>query len=168
MFLTSHRSARHKFHSWGSGGHGRLGHGSTTDFLEPKLIESISNISLVPKKVVAGYDHTAILTDKGQVYIWGSGPHGELGIGQVSRQKVPILLDFSVENPVSDLSIGNQFTAAVTTTNEVYTWGSSSNGRLGNGIDDKTIIDSPTKVNVPEPVSKVYCGRDHVIVLVKQ
>lgn len=157
--------ARHKFFSWGSGAHGRLGHGDTTDVVSPKMIEQISNISIVPKKVVAGYDHTAILTDKGEVYIWGAGSHGELGFGMVSRQKTPVLLDFSKNVAIKDIVLGYQFTVAIAQNGDCYTWGNTLKGRLGNGVDDGTLVEEPTKVELEKPVLSVFGGKDHVIVL---
>lgn len=45
--------------SWGSGNHGALGHGSTEDVADPKLVESLS--SVVVSEISCGWVHTAVV-----------------------------------------------------------------------------------------------------------
>ncbi len=45
-------------------------------------------------KVVCGWGHTLVLTDK-EVYAWGSNKHGQCGVGTKDHLSVPL--------PISDL-----------------------------------------------------------------
>lgn len=40
-------------------------------------------------QVACGYAHTLVLTDEGQVYVWGANSYGQLGIGNKSNLSYP-------------------------------------------------------------------------------
>lgn len=40
-------------------------------------------------QVACGYAHTLVLTDEGQVYVWGANSYGQLGTGNKSNQSYP-------------------------------------------------------------------------------
>ncbi|KAI5683720.1 hypothetical protein M9H77_04948 [Catharanthus roseus] len=67
--------------SWGDGSGGRLGHGIETDICNPKLIDSLSGLSI--ESVACGEYHTCAITDSGNLYSWVDGTHnfGLLGHG---------------------------------------------------------------------------------------
>jgi len=75
--------------AWGCASYGRLGLGDSETQLEtqptelganfepaPQLISQLSNI----KAVVCGRAHSLALNEAGEVYAWGSGDHGRLGL----------------------------------------------------------------------------------------
>ena len=65
-------------HSFGNGGHGRLGHGVELQIeLVPRRIEALDRVRVVG--VAAGSGHSMALTVGGDVYTWGRGGSGELG-----------------------------------------------------------------------------------------
>jgi len=74
--------------TWGSGGHGRLGHGNTETVTKPTLVKAVETINFA--QVSVGFNHMLGLTDTGWVYAWGAGLHGELGYGGRRRQLKPI------------------------------------------------------------------------------
>jgi alpha-tubulin suppressor-like RCC1 family protein len=51
-----------KIYTWGSGGHGRLGHGDTKSQLRPKLLEFPDGENLTFNHVAIGYTHSGALT----------------------------------------------------------------------------------------------------------
>jgi RCC1 and BTB domain-containing protein len=64
-------------YSCGDGGDGQLGHGRQGMELVPRVLEALSG-----KKVVgaaAGFSHTVVWTEGGDVYTFGGDDHGELG-----------------------------------------------------------------------------------------
>ncbi|MFN3383259.1 MAG: hypothetical protein ACK41O_27665, partial [Runella zeae] len=63
--------------SWGSGEWGRLGHGSSSNFKSPTLIESLQGKRVV--KLSAGKTHSAALTADGHLYMWGKNDYFQLG-----------------------------------------------------------------------------------------
>eukprot|EP00026_Physarum_polycephalum_P012029 Phypoly_transcript_12295.p1 GENE.Phypoly_transcript_12295~~Phypoly_transcript_12295.p1 ORF type:complete len:351 (+),score=35.67 Phypoly_transcript_12295:59-1111(+) len=70
-----------------------------------------------------------ILTDTGEVYMWGSNYKGKLGVGDFEDRKIPTKVNF--EGRVVDLHIGGIHAAIVTSDHNLLTFGCGSDGRLG-------------------------------------
>ena len=75
--------------SFGAGGDGRLGHGNdgAQSRCAPKVIETLRNVRVVA--IAAGYKHSMVLTDEGEVLSFGDGHAGRLGHGDEENQLVP-------------------------------------------------------------------------------
>ena len=76
--------------TFGRGKDGPLGHGGEADEHVPRRVEALGG-----KKVIgtsAGAYHTAVWTDAGEIFTFGSGANGELGHGGVQNEYVPRLL----------------------------------------------------------------------------
>jgi E3 ubiquitin-protein ligase HERC2 len=63
---------------WGYGLDGRLANSIKTNMNIPVNIEGAGNIS----KIACGGHHTAVINDKGELYMCGNGRNGELGRGE--------------------------------------------------------------------------------------
>jgi len=102
-------------------------------------------INLLPIKMVAqGTSHSAIVTEKGECYTFGSNHFGQLGCETEPHNRQPVLVTSLKQKIIKMLSCGDIFTVAVTSDNEVFTWGKSSRGRLGRSDEDS---------NLPRPVA---------------
>ena len=78
--------------SWGWGVHGQLGHGMVEDQLQPCHITSLDSVKVT--QMSAGYCHSLVISATGQVYVFGAGTFGQLGLGkQVIKRNLPTLLD---------------------------------------------------------------------------
>ena len=89
-------------YSWGNGDWGELGHGDTNSLDSPKLIQDLSGRSIV---FIAGERKTVI------------NPHY---LSRLSRVCFIVVCG----NPSSiSFSVGSAYSAAVTSTGELYTWG---------------------------------------------
>lgn len=73
-------------------------------------------------QVALGRDHTALLTQAGEVYTWGRNKSGELGLGEThafkavkSPTKVPLKADQYTDTPpfVISVAVGKETTAAI-------------------------------------------------------
>ncbi|CAM9880551.1 unnamed protein product [Scytosiphon promiscuus] len=96
-------------------------------------------------KVVAaacGRDHSAALTDDGRVWTFGSGLHGQLGLGTVGEMAwtpaaVESLDGVGTMRPdgsftgIASVACGAWHTAVLSTTGDVYAWGWRRHGALG-------------------------------------
>ena len=70
------------FFSWGDGEHGKLGHGTTDRVRKPKIISGIKSKGPLVREwhqVSAGFKHSAIVTNDGQLWTFGCGEGGRLG-----------------------------------------------------------------------------------------
>jgi RCC1 and BTB domain-containing protein len=78
-------------YTWGNGTHGELGHSDTQvifffsfwvtryqNLRAPKLVEDLFGKRIT--KVACGNFHTVVITDLENVYSWGRGGKGRLGI----------------------------------------------------------------------------------------
>lgn len=73
-------SAEGKVFTWGRGGFGRLGHGSTDSDANPRVVQGRLK-DRVCAQVACGFAYTAAVTSDGALYTWGAGENGRLGLG---------------------------------------------------------------------------------------
>jgi len=128
----------------GSNKYGQLGTGS-----EGSTVFAPQSISLprTPiKKVVAGGNHTLILTEKGDVYAFGHGEFGQLGCKKESNAAKPVPVTWpSKKVKIECVSAGLEHTVAVSAIGELWTWGWGDYGKLGHG--DVMFHYSPKKIS---------------------
>uniref|UniRef100_A0A6N2M9F6 Aminotransferase class I/classII large domain-containing protein n=1 Tax=Salix viminalis TaxID=40686 RepID=A0A6N2M9F6_SALVM len=72
---------------WGRNQNGQLGLGTTEDSLVPQKIQAFQGVSI--KLVAAAAEHTAAVTEDGELYGWGWGRYGNLGLGDRNDRLVP-------------------------------------------------------------------------------
>ena len=63
---------------WGSGSNGQLGTGNTAGKLDPTRV---AGLPAPVRQVAAGYNHTCIVTEAGNLLMCGLARHGRLGLG---------------------------------------------------------------------------------------
>jgi len=86
---------------WATGlnSHGQLGVGfNQTTTAEPMKVEALKNQDVV--RVSAGWQHTLVLTREGELYSWGHGLCGQLGLGTFNDEWEPEEI-FSIYLPES-------------------------------------------------------------------
>ena len=115
--------------------------------------------------VSAGSRHTLGLSSDGEVYSWGWGAQGQLGLGHKNSVVFPTKIE-SLSDQVTSISAGGIHSACVNSAGQCYTWGSSEYGQLGLGPDVITSLSSPCHVTGENPetkllFSKVSCGGMH-------
>ncbi len=127
---------------WGRNGSGQLGDGTTVGRLTPTLVSgSLSFASVSPS---LGFPrHTCGVTTTGDAYCWGDNSLGQLGDATTVDRLTPVLVSGGLRFTVVTPGAGGH-TCGVTTSREVYCWGSNGNGQLGDG----TTNGSPTPVRV--------------------
>lgn len=123
-------------------------------------------------QVAAGPNHTAILTDEGEVYVFGGNKYGELGMGDnIYRDTFTKIPGY---NNVVQISCGSNQTALVTSWGELYVCGYNVNGELG--FRHCQPVTRPAKVVqvkderkrvIPliNQVTEVSCGNNSIIFL---
>eukprot|EP00934_Nitzschia_sp_Nitz4_P007462 Nitzschia sp. Nitz4//scaffold24_size164493//123073//124335//NITZ4_002344-RA/size164493-processed-gene-0.241-mRNA-1//-1//CDS//3329544162//7452//frame0 len=115
----------------GASSYGRLGNGETSVdqlFLEPVEI-------LKKADQIAGGKTFTLAVSEGVVYGWGRNHKGQLGTGfgmavdMYSMEDVPQPLDSDelINRTVTKVAAGNSHAACITSSGELFTWGSSLN-----------------------------------------
>ena len=107
---------------WGSGEHGQLGTGDTDRRLAPTRL---AGLTAPVRQVAAGGFHTGIVTEAGDLLMFGLGVDGRLGLGDEDGRTTPTRLARAVFDGEAVLMVacGEEHTAAVTEGGGVYTFG---------------------------------------------
>ncbi|KAG5682891.1 hypothetical protein PVAND_012209 [Polypedilum vanderplanki] len=108
--------------------------------------------------------HFIAITSNNEVYSWGCGDNGRLGLGDdnLSMQK-PTKITALSDKQVVGASCGANYSAVFTNHGELYTFGHGLYGKLGHGSsDDKNV---PTLVNAlkSHKIIDVACGDTHTL-----
>ncbi|KAM9943093.1 hypothetical protein ACTFIT_006491 [Dictyostelium discoideum] len=134
--------------------------------IEPIENKSLNNIEI--KKLSSGWGHTLLLTSDGELLSWGSNQHGQCGTG--IKTKVSPITKIKIPNnlKVLDISCGSCVSAAILSDNNVYIWGSSGDGKLGLGSNQKDDLLIPTLLNTltnSTGTRHISFGSDHCVSL---
>ncbi|KAL7576555.1 hypothetical protein ACA910_018049 [Epithemia clementina (nom. ined.)] len=122
--LTAAVTDTGKLYTWGQSrdGHGQLGHGTLAICHLPKQVESLNNVYIL--QVSVGYNHTAVVTSEGSVYVFGDNFLNQLGLpNKYDRRNLPTLLDELKDHFVVQVCCGHGCTSALTREGEVFFWG---------------------------------------------
>lgn len=150
-------------YTWGEPAHGRLGLGSHGPIVRmPKLVPVLARKRVVG--VGCGQRHTVAWTHSDEVFSWGSGKAGQLGLGDNRDRNAPVIVRSLLGKGTRFISCGQNHTAVVTSRNELYTFGWGQHGRLGHGDED--MLNTPKKVDdLSRLVKTVVCGAYHTVAL---
>lgn len=133
-------------YGWGANSSGLLGNGTTTQTSLPKL----SAKAVVNTQQVATSDtHTLFLDSKGNIYASGANTYGQLGNGKTTSASTPVKvtlpLRFGVPDYATQIWVGDNVSFMRGSFGDLYSWGSNSNGRTGQGLTSGNTL-TPKKV----------------------
>jgi alpha-tubulin suppressor-like RCC1 family protein len=116
---------------------GALGNAQTTNKSTPVTTFAGGNNW---KQVTCGNAFTAAIKTDGTLWTWGSAGGGKLGNGVTTNTSIstPVTTFAGGTNWKQVSSVGSSHMAAIKTDGTLWTWGSGSNGKLGNGITTNT------------------------------
>ncbi|KAE8915310.1 hypothetical protein PF005_g14032 [Phytophthora fragariae] len=117
--------------SWGSNDHLQLGRDRKSEDEETTLI-----VQLPPRLQVAsiacGWKHSLLATVDGQVFSWGSGRHGQLGLGNDNlKTESHKCIDGLNGMAIKDVFCGWEHSVFRSSSGEVFTCGNNRHGQLG-------------------------------------
>ena len=135
---------------WGYNANGRLGLGNTTDQYSPVAV-TFPNNGTVEKLAESGgfVSHNCAIMTNGSLYCWGENSHGQLGIGSTTQQTTPQLVNLGSGVKAVDVSVGQDFTCAVTDAGALMCWGDNGYGKLGIGSTSSTTYSTPQNASLP-------------------
>lgn len=151
----------------------------------PKYLKSLKGVKV--KAGECGDVHTMVLSDQGEVYSFGGGSFGQLGLGQINKMPldsdnypympVPTKIDVFQEIFITHIACGDSHSMAIDKEGRLYSWGAAACGQLGN--DNLTLLPKDGEGNPYEPEPKfvaffenirvlnIACGETHSLVLVE-
>lgn len=157
-----------KLYSWGLNDRGQLGDSTTINKLKAVRIKSFMSHDDEIVSINCGDKHCAVLTKKGNVYVWGDNSFYQLGLDTLPIVNVPTVLDFFKCKKVVKIACGSNFTLAIVENKnsyDLYSWGDNSSGQLGSG--DKKQLQFPTKVfSWKDSCTGIACGRSHSVAII--
>ncbi|MBE36334.1 MAG: hypothetical protein CMI16_12400 [Opitutaceae bacterium] len=133
--------------TFGGGSRGQLGTGGTEHTLNPTRVGGLPPSSGPVRQVAAGYNHTGIVTEAGDLFMCGAGENGRLGLGDKDNRTTPTLVaraEFDGE-AVLMVACGERHTAVLTEGGVVYTFGEGDYGQLGHGDEEDQL--APRRVS---------------------
>ncbi|XP_034502205.1 secretion-regulating guanine nucleotide exchange factor isoform X1 [Ailuropoda melanoleuca] len=101
---------------------------------EPSRVTGLENSKATC--VLAGSDHSASLTDAGELYVWGSNKHGQLAsLAAFLPMPQKIEAHCFQNEKVTSVWSGWTHLVAQTETGKVFTWGRADYGQLGRKLE---------------------------------
>jgi alpha-tubulin suppressor-like RCC1 family protein len=165
-----------RLYSFGKNLYGELGRvsGSGSEAANPLPAQ----VSLPGGRVVqaaAGDAHSLALTSTGQLYAFGRNFYGQLGnttnTGRENPNPAPAALALpGASGPISQIAAGDEHSLALTSTGQLYAFGSNEFGQLGNPANSGTELANPTPLAVAlpgasGPVVQIAAGASHSLAL---
>jgi len=133
MAAITHKSGT--VFTWGTG---PLGVSGKSHQNRPHLVDALRRAKIV--SIGIGDQHMGAISSGGDLYMWGIGPNGELGLGDSRlKAKEPALLESVgtiAGSPVTAISCGPEHTLLLAEGGVLMTMGRGQHGRLGLGTED--------------------------------
>ncbi|KAG6595606.1 Ultraviolet-B receptor UVR8, partial [Cucurbita argyrosperma subsp. sororia] len=149
--------------SWGRNQNGQLGLGTTEDALVPQKIQAFQGISI--KMVAAGAEHTAAVTEDGELFGWGWGRYGNLGLGDRNDRLVPQKVSSVDDDKMVMVACGWRHTISVSSSGGLYTYGWSKYGQLGHGDFEDRLVPHRLEALCGDSISQISGGWRHTMAL---
>ena len=118
----------------------------------------------------SGNSHSIAVTKKGDLYSWGRGDTGALGLGYIEAtqstvdQETPYKIETVFDSKsVSSLACGKTMSGAVMQSGTVYSWGKGAYERVRG--DDYKEYSSPYVILEQKHIVHTAIGTDHVLAL---
>ncbi|XP_068730773.1 serine/threonine-protein kinase Nek9-like isoform X4 [Montipora capricornis] len=148
------------------------------DVLLPQRVDFFANNPVA--EVACGECHIVVMTVSKDVYSWGCGEYGRLGLGTEDDCASPQKVDIPTQCKVASVCCGSDFTFLLTSTGRLLGFGNNEENQLGMDTPQslrKRQIKSTTGhfpfVTIPKPVmpfnkysiTSVTAGRSHSAVI---
>jgi alpha-tubulin suppressor-like RCC1 family protein len=164
-------------HTWGLNTNGQLGRNNTTQSNVPVNVSTFGSLS--GRTVIAiacGGSRSMAFDNTGEIHTWGINSSGQLGRNNTTNSSVPVNVSafgslfesYMYGGYIRAIACGRFHTITLNTYGEVHTWGSNSNGQLGNN----TTTNSSVPINVSSfgslsgrTVVAIAGGEGHTIAL---
>lgn len=165
-------------YTWGDGIHnsGLLGHGNEVSHWIPKKVSG--NMEGIHVSYVScGPWHTAIVTSSGQLFTFGDGSFGALGLGDLSSTNTPREVETLKGLRTTRVSCGVWHTAAAVevatesmessrhSRGKLFTWGDGDKGQLGHGDSEPRLVPQCVIALDNQNICQVACGHSLTVAL---
>ncbi|EEY61006.1 regulator of chromosome condensation (RCC1)-like protein [Phytophthora infestans T30-4] len=142
--------------------------GSQEDLTGGKASAQI--VHLPPRLQVAsiacGWKHSLLATAEGDVYSWGSGRHGQLGLGaEALKSEAPKRIETLKGTAIINVFCGWEHSVFRSSDGDIYTCGNNRHGQLGQVNALPIQVVDPSNSNISLRTAQVSCGWHFVLCL---
>lgn len=153
--------------AWGCNTGGEFGNGdgslsdSTQSPVAVTMPKDAEDNDIRFQSVSAGANHVLALATDGSVWAWGANGSGQLGTNNNTSATTPVQVESDFGGvEVDSVAAGTDVSYALLKDGTVYSWGSDTNGLLGNGASSTSEQLIPQKINGLSGISKIYAGEN--------
>ena len=111
-------------------------------------------ISVQFKEIEVGGFHSIALDKDGNLWVWGSNEHGQLGDGTTTNRTSPTKIETGIT--FAQLSAGDLHSAGLDNEGKLWTWGYNGEGQLGDGTTNDKM--TPQKIMEDKTFKKVIAS----------
>lgn len=129
--------------TFGSGTHGCLGHGNCQDVGQAKIVEALLGYEV--QQVACGASHIMVVTADNELFSWGRGDNGRLGLGNEETYSVPKSVALGPHFHPCTAFCGIDSSVVLTQENVMFACGSNRGNKLA--------LDRETRARVEESLS---------------
>ncbi len=140
---------------WGRNTEGELGQGPNSPIQIRSPVQVGSTDDWV--QVTSGQDHNCARRKSGELWCWGRGVAGQLGVGGNTSVDVPTRV--GTDQDWAQVSVNTFHTCGVRDNGTLWCWGRNVEGQLG--LPPTARLETPTRVGVDEDWRAVHLGRFH-------
>ncbi|KAJ7309082.1 hypothetical protein JRQ81_008388 [Phrynocephalus forsythii] len=115
--------------TFGSGSSGCLGHETLVDVSQPKIVEALLGYEIM--QVASGASHLLAVSNEGEVFSWGRGDNGRLGLGSHESHSSPQPVPIPPGHEPHKVVCGIDASMILTTKNRILACGSNRYNKLG-------------------------------------
>ncbi|KAE8810905.1 ultraviolet-B receptor UVR8-like [Hordeum vulgare] len=148
-------------HSWGRNQNGQLGLGNNQDSLLPQKLKAFEGVCV--KMIAAGAEHTTAITEGGDLYGWGWGRYGNLGLSDRDDRSVPEKVSSVEGEKMVLVACGWRHSVSVSSSGALYTYGWSKYGQLGHGDFQDHLVPRKLEALKDVPISQISGGWRHTM-----
>lgn len=142
---------------WGANDKGQLGDG--TQEQRPSPVD-VNHLDARIAVIDTGQNHTCARTRDKRVQCWGTNDTGQLGDGTKAQRLQPVEVE-GLDEKVTAISTGGEYTCALTVEKGVKCWGSNRYGQLGDGTRAKQRL-LPVQVSgLDNGIAEISAGYGH-------
>ncbi|MBN3292159.1 NEK8 kinase, partial [Polypterus senegalus] len=136
--------------TFGSGSNGCLGHGNFNDVTQPKIVEALLGYEIV--QISCGASHVVAVSNEHEVFTWGRGDNGRLGLGSQESHNSPQQVALPAEYKILKVPCGVDCSMILTTDHQILACGSNRFNKLGldkmNNSEDPPISEQVEEVHI--------------------
>jgi len=150
LYLTK----RGEVYSYGRGAFGVCGQGGAKPCFQQQILRPLSERKVI--QIACGEYHSLAITQIHDLYSWGRGFEGQLGLSSTTHIEIaakPTFVTYFNRLKVKNIAAGSYYSLAITNDGELYGWGEARLGQLGCG--KQSLVFSPQKITIKDKESNI-------------